>query len=94
MIVSLGPTSTTIGTNLPKNPRADGTGANPRCLRRDVNKDAFMGATADRVFNLITKSQDINSFYNTLLGMPPPKNDSYPWGVSKSFQERVTSDRS
>lgn len=81
IVVSLGPTSTTIGTNLPKNPRADGTGPNPRCLRRDVNKDALMGATADHVFNLISKSNDINSFYNTLLGMPAPKNDSYPWGV-------------
>lgn len=47
-----------------------------------------MGATADRVFNLVTKSKDINSFYNTLLGMPPPKNDSYPWGVRK-FSEDI-----
>lgn len=51
-----------------------------------------MGATADRVFNLLTKSKDINSFYNTLLGMPPPKNDSYPWGVSVFSKKRLTSD--
>lgn len=52
-----------------------------------------MGATADRVFSLLTKSQDMNSFYNTLLGMPPPKNDSYPWGVREFSKDILTRDR-
>lgn len=82
MVVSLGPTSMTTGVNIPKNPRADGTGSNPRCLRRDVNRNAIMGATADRVFKLLNDNHDMDSFYNELLGTPPPKNDPYPWGVS------------
>ena len=82
MVVSLGPTSmSTASRQVPKNPRADGTGYNPRCLRRDVNRNAAMGATADRVFSLL-QNKDMDSFYNQLLGTPPPKNDPYPWGVS------------
>ncbi|KAJ9150246.1 Di-copper centre-containing protein [Pleurostoma richardsiae] len=81
MIVSLGPTSMSTGSKLPKNPRPDGTGSNPRCLRRDVNRNAAMGATADRAFTLIDANKEINAFYNRLLGSPPPKNDPYPWGI-------------
>ncbi|KAI1080049.1 Di-copper centre-containing protein [Whalleya microplaca] len=81
MVVSLGPTSMATGTNLPKNPRADGTGSNPRCLRRDVNRNAAMGATADRAFSLINDNDEMDGFYNQLLGTPPPKNDPYPWGI-------------
>lgn len=84
MIVSLGPTSMTTGVNIPENPRADGTGSNPRCLRRDVNRNAIMGATADRMFSLLNDNHDMDSFYNQLLGTPPPKNDPYPWGVHTS----------
>lgn len=82
MVVSLGPTSMSTGKNVPKNPRADGTGSNPRCLRRDVNRNAAMGATADRALSLINDNDNMNGFYNQLLGTPPPKNDPYPWGVS------------
>jgi tyrosinase len=85
MVVSLGPTSMATGSNLPKNPKADGTGSNPRCLRRDVNRDAIMGATADRAFSLINDNKEMDGFYNQLMGMPPPKNDPYPWGVSSLY---------
>lgn len=81
MVVSLGPTSMSTHKKLPKNPRSDGLGSNPRCLRRDINRNAAMGATADHAYKLLTESKDINTFYNTLLGSPPPKNDPYPWGV-------------
>ncbi|KAI1088384.1 hypothetical protein F5B19DRAFT_428377 [Rostrohypoxylon terebratum] len=81
MVVSLGPTSMSMGANVPKNPRSDGTGKNPRCLRRDVNRDATMGARADRAFHLLNNSANIDTFYNELLGTPPPKNDPYPWGI-------------
>lgn len=84
MVVSLGPLSPTTNT-IPKNPRADGTASNPRCLRRDINRNAAMGATADRAFKLLNGSSNINDFYNTLLGQPPPKNDPYPWGVSNFY---------
>lgn len=83
MVVSLGPTSMSTALDLvPKNPRSDGTGSNPRCLRRDVNRNAAMGATADRAFSLINDNKEMDGFYNQLLGMPIPKNDSFPWGVS------------
>ncbi|KAI1354218.1 Di-copper centre-containing protein [Xylaria sp. FL0043] len=81
MVVSLGPTSMATGANIPKNPRSDGTGSNPRCLRRDVNRNAAMGATADRAYSLLTNNDNIDGFYNQLLGTPPPKNDPYPWGI-------------
>ena len=82
MVVSLGPSRMSRSANVPKNPRADGLGSNPRCLRRDVNVNAALGATADRAYSLIVDNKDINGFYNRLLGQPPPKNDPYPWGVS------------
>ncbi|KAI1813017.1 hypothetical protein GGS20DRAFT_586881 [Poronia punctata] len=81
IVVSLGPTSMSIGVNVPKNPRSDGTGSNPRCLRRDVNRNAAMGATADRAYSLLTENDNMDDFYNQLLGTPPPKNDPYPWGI-------------
>jgi tyrosinase len=39
MSVNVGPLSPSVDTseNTPRNPRADGYGYNPRCLRRDVN---------------------------------------------------------
>ncbi|KAI1179611.1 hypothetical protein F4777DRAFT_600403 [Nemania sp. FL0916] len=81
LVVSLGPTAMSTGANIPKNPRSDGQGANPRCLRRDVNKNAFMGATANHVYSLLADNDNMDDFYNQLLGTPPPKNDPYPWGV-------------
>ena len=80
MVVSLGPVVSKY-PGVPRNPLANGTGPNPRCLRRDINVNAAMGATADRVFSLF-KHNDITGFYNELLGNPPLKNDPYPWGVS------------
>ncbi|POS73933.1 hypothetical protein DHEL01_v207667 [Diaporthe helianthi] len=82
MVVNLGPTAMSTALDLvPKNPRSDGTGANPRCLRRDVNHNAAMGAKADRAFSLINDNKEMNGFYNQLLGTPVPKNDSFPWGI-------------
>jgi len=83
MVVSLGPVSPT-GENIPKNPLANGTGSNPRCLRRDINRNAALGATADRAYSLIANNKDINSFYNRLLGQPPNRTDPYGFGVSIS----------
>ena len=81
MVVSLGPVSPT-GNKIRKNPRTDGTGPNPRCLRRDINRNAALGATADRAYDLVVNYKDINSFYNKLLGQPPNKTDPYGFGVS------------
>lgn len=85
MVVSLGPTSMSTGSkNVKKNPKSDGTGANPRCLRRDVNRNAAMGATNAKAYSLL-QNTEMNKFYDQLLGSPAPKNDPYPWGVCYSF---------
>ncbi|KAK4227267.1 hypothetical protein QBC38DRAFT_536577 [Podospora fimiseda] len=81
MVVSLGPTSMSPIRGITKNPKSDGTASNPRCLRRDVNRNAALGATAAHAYSLLTSNNNINGFYNQLLGTPPPKNDPYPWGI-------------
>ncbi|KAK1751070.1 tyrosinase [Echria macrotheca] len=62
------------------NPFTNGTALNKRCLRRDLNKNAALGATADRVYKLM-QSQDIDTFYNMLLTPPRNLSDPYNWGV-------------
>jgi tyrosinase len=80
MVVSLGPKSTIV-RDIPKNPRADGLGSNPRCLRRDVNKHSAAGARANYTYSTIMDNPDIDSFYNRYLGMPFLKGVPYPWGI-------------
>ncbi|GAB1312035.1 hypothetical protein MFIFM68171_02245 [Madurella fahalii] len=67
--------------NVPRNPLPSGGGYNPRCMRRDVNPTIALGATAQKMYDLITKSKDINSFYNTLLTPPRNASDPYNWGI-------------
>ncbi|KAF2867040.1 hypothetical protein BDV95DRAFT_631483 [Massariosphaeria phaeospora] len=76
MTISLGPLGTVL-PDVPKNPRADGFGANPRCLRRDVNKYAAAMTTANYTYALITEASSVDQFQKNMLGMPE-KND---WGV-------------
>ena len=73
-----------VMNNVPRNPQSNYGGYNPRCMRRDVNSEVALGATADRVYNLITKSKDINTFYDTLLTPPRNASDPYNWGVHTS----------
>ena len=70
--------------NVPKNPGPNWGGYNPRCMRRDVNANIALGATAEKAYNLITKSKDINTFYNTLLTPPLNSSDPYNWGIHTS----------
>ncbi|KAH8901345.1 Di-copper centre-containing protein [Thozetella sp. PMI_491] len=79
MVVSLGPAAAMMN-DVPKNPGPSNAGSNPRCMRRDINVNSALGATANISYNLITKSKDINTFYNTLL-TPPPSKEPYNWGV-------------
>ena len=83
MVVSLGPKGVIV-TGIPKNPRFDGLGSNPRCLRRDVNKYSAAGATANYTYSLIMDNPKIDDFYNRYLGQPPLQNDLHPWGVCHS----------
>ena len=50
------------------NPRADGLGYNPRCLRRDVNKNAAAVTTANYTYDLITKNNNIYWFQTVMQG--------------------------
>jgi tyrosinase len=72
MTVSLGPFDKTV-PNLPNNPRSDGYGHNPRCLKRDVNKYAAAVTTTNYSYALITQNPSIDAFQNILLGTPGEK---------------------
>ncbi|KAF2824959.1 Di-copper centre-containing protein [Ophiobolus disseminans] len=76
MTISLGPIGRII-PDVPANPRADGFGANPRCLRRDVNRHASAVLYANYTYALIKEANTIDLFQKNMLGMPE-KND---WGV-------------
>ncbi|KAK5655291.1 hypothetical protein OQA88_5858 [Cercophora sp. LCS_1] len=80
MVVSLGPMSSVV-RDIPRNPRSDGMGSNPRCLRRDVNRESALGATANYTYSAIMDNPDINAFYNRYLGQPQLQNDRHPWGL-------------
>jgi tyrosinase len=76
MVVSLGPMQKIV-SNLTSNPRSDGFGSNPRCLRRDVNKYSAAVTTANHTYNLITGNNKIEDLQQVMLGTPA-KGD---WGV-------------
>ncbi|KAK0704445.1 hypothetical protein B0H67DRAFT_557251 [Lasiosphaeris hirsuta] len=90
MVVSLGPKATVV-RNIPPNPRDDWLGANPRCLRRDVNKASTMGGRANYTYSLIMHNPDVNAFYNRYLGSPL-KNEAYPWGLPNAGHFTVGGD--
>lgn len=85
MVVSLGPRATVVN-GIPRNPRADGLGSNPRCLRRDVNRNSALGARANYSYSLITEYPHVNNFYDRYLGQPFLQNDAHPWGVGWDSQ--------
>ncbi len=69
MTVNLGPIAPSVDAALkvPRNPRSDGYGLNPRCLRRDVNN--YFTSQYLRpvdIANHITSSKDIETFEKTL----------------------------
>ncbi|KAF2799260.1 Di-copper centre-containing protein [Melanomma pulvis-pyrius CBS 109.77] len=77
MTISLGPIGGVL-SDVPPNPQADGFGANPRCLRRDVNKFSSAQTHDNYTYSLITTSGgDINKFQQDMLGIPAQNN----WGV-------------
>lgn len=87
MTVTLGPIGGVL-KDVPKNPRSDGFGKNPRCLRRDVNKYASAMTYANYTYNLITKAKDIDTFQKNMLGIPS-END---WGVHMSGHYTIGGD--
>jgi len=82
MVVNLGPVKLLLNLQGARpNPRKDGMGYNPRCLRRDLNIHSALGGTANYTY-LTLMEVDINGFYNRYMGWPALANDSHPWGVS------------
>ncbi|KAF2477543.1 Di-copper centre-containing protein [Lindgomyces ingoldianus] len=67
MMINLGPMAAMADTNPPKNPRSDGFGYNPRCIKRDLsNYLTNRDATTAKIASLITGSKDINTFQTTM----------------------------
>lgn len=71
MSVNLGPVSPVL-KNITANPRKDGLGYNPRCLRRDISQYAAQNWAQDQnITDLIVQSPNISAFQTTLQGNFP-----------------------
>ena len=68
MSVNLGPIAPMGVTNIKANPQRDGLGYNPRCLRRDINKNSAVVTTANYTYDLITKNTNAHWFQTVLEG--------------------------
>ncbi|KAF2735935.1 Di-copper centre-containing protein [Polyplosphaeria fusca] len=67
MKVNLGPLAALGDTTPSKNPRADGFGYNPRCIKRDLsNYLTQRDTTPAKIAALITGSANIGAFQNTM----------------------------
>ncbi|KAL2075612.1 hypothetical protein VTL71DRAFT_555 [Oculimacula yallundae] len=67
MTVHLGPVSPMADPAPPKNPRSDGYGSNPRCLRRDIGPYLCQNqATTPIIAALITNQKTIAAFQDTM----------------------------
>ncbi|KAH6844683.1 hypothetical protein B0I37DRAFT_433168, partial [Chaetomium sp. MPI-CAGE-AT-0009] len=86
MTVNLGPLAPTL--QIKRNPRADGLGHNPRCLRRDVNKHAAAVTTANYTYDLITTNHEVCWFQTVMEGQFPQGK----WGVHAGGHYTVSGD--
>ncbi|KAJ8117333.1 hypothetical protein OPT61_g1455 [Boeremia exigua] len=82
--VNLGPIRTR-SENVPPNPQADGLGYNPRCIKRDFNKQAANETNDVRTSTLIKASHDIASFQDNMQNFFPGvmgvhNGGHYTWG--------------
>ncbi|KAF3008595.1 hypothetical protein E8E13_007659 [Curvularia kusanoi] len=68
--INLGPLQNHLA-GVKANPQADGLGYNPRCLSRDISKQAANETTDARVAFLIKNSTDIGSFQDLLQNFVP-----------------------
>jgi tyrosinase len=72
MTIHLGPVSPAIDPAPPRNPRTDGYGDNPRCLRRDIsNLLSSKYSRPQDIANLITNSKSIGPFQDTMQSTAP-----------------------
>jgi tyrosinase len=71
-VVNLGPVSPDVDPSSPKNPRGDGFGYNPRCLRRDIsNQLTSRYARTEDIVRLITMNDNILQFQNQMQSVNP-----------------------
>lgn len=87
MKVNLGPLAPSL-PNLPRNPRADGLGYNPRCLKRDINKNSAAVTTANHTYDLITNNNNMYWFQTVMEG----QFDQGKWGVHSGGHYTVSGD--
>ncbi|TDZ33115.1 Tyrosinase-like protein orsC [Colletotrichum spinosum] len=64
---NLGPAAPVLN-DVPRNPRQDGLGYNPRCIRRDVNPNSSKYTTEAHTYNLITQNQNVYWFQTVMQG--------------------------
>ncbi|KAI0147191.1 Di-copper centre-containing protein [Xylariaceae sp. FL1272] len=73
MTVNLGPMSPAISPAPPSNPRTDGMGYNPRCIRRDVSNYLSSRYTRPQdIASLVTNSANIGTFQTTMQAAGNP----------------------
>ncbi|KAK4182839.1 hypothetical protein QBC35DRAFT_518606 [Podospora australis] len=88
MTVNIGPLAPLSIPGIPRNPRADGLGYNPRCLRRDINKNSAAVTTANYTYDLITKNNNVYWFQTVMEGQFPQGK----WGVHSGGHYTVGGD--
>ncbi|KAK3690371.1 hypothetical protein B0T22DRAFT_380032 [Podospora appendiculata] len=86
MTVNLGPLAPTL--TIKANPRSDGLGYNPRCLRRDINKNAAAVTTANYTLDLITKNSNVYWFQTVMEGQFAQGK----WGVHSGGHYTISGD--
>ncbi|KAK4103364.1 Di-copper centre-containing protein, partial [Parathielavia hyrcaniae] len=65
--IHLGPVAPSTDPPPPRNPRPDGYGSNPRCLRRDIsNQLSSRYARTENIARLITSTATIGAFQDTM----------------------------
>jgi tyrosinase len=66
-LIACSPLAALGDTTVPKNPRSDGYGYNPRCIKRDLsNYLTQRDASTAKIAALITSSRDIATFQATM----------------------------
>jgi tyrosinase len=79
--INIGPVAK-LWTDVRDNPRLDGRGYNPRCVRRDVNSWVSSHSTTDtNITDLITKSLDFESFQSKFESAGDPEDSPGVLGV-------------
>ncbi|KAM7211037.1 hypothetical protein V8F06_013585 [Rhypophila decipiens] len=87
MSVNIGPLAPTL-KDIKPNPQPDGLGYNPRCLRRDLNRNSAAVTTANYTYSLITSNENMYWFQTVMEG----QFDQGKWGVHAGGHHTVGGD--